>query len=268
MCFRKKPMDKKNILLVDDDATIRDLIKDALKKEYNILEASGYSEAVKLFKYPIDLALIDYVLPDSDGFEVLKAIRDVKPALPAIIMTGYSNENVVIKALRTEVADYIKKPVKLAYLRRRLSEILGGKESNRNSEGVESREEFILDGIAAYVEEKYMKDLTLDKLASMACINRFKFCRDFKKRFSQTFTSYLNTIRVKNAAELLKNPNLNITEIAYFVGYKSVIHFDRVFRAVYGISPREYRKKISNLLSQNKGVLKGPVKHKNYKDRT
>jgi two-component system response regulator YesN len=266
MCFRKKPMDKKNILLVDDDATIRDMIKDALKKEYNILEASNYSEAVKLIRYPIDLALIDYVLPDSDGFEVLKAIRDVKPSLPAIIMTGYSNENVVIKALRTEVADYIKKPVKLAYLRRRLLEILGGKDNSRNSESVESREEFILDGIAAYVEEKYMKDLTLDKLASMTCMNRFKFCRAFKERFEQTFTSYLNTIRVKNAAGLLKNPNLNITEIAYFVGYKSVIHFDRVFRAIYGISPRDYRKKISNLLSQDKAAIKGAVSHKNHKN--
>lgn len=90
---------------------VRDMIKDAFEREYNVLEASGYSDAIKLFRYPFDLALIDYVLPDSDGFEVLKAIREAKPALPAIIMTSYSNENIAIKAIRTEVTDYIKKEV-------------------------------------------------------------------------------------------------------------------------------------------------------------
>ncbi len=249
-------MNKKTILLVEDDTVVREVIKDALKREYNILEASGYSEAIKLFSYPIDLALIDYILTDSDGFEVLKAIREVKPALPAIIMTAYSNENVVLRAIRTEVADYIKKPLKLAYLRKRLSEILGDKEVNKNLEGLESREEFILDGVAAYLEEKYMKELTLDKVAGMACMNRFKFCRTFKERFGRSFISYLNSIRVKNAAELLKKPNLTVTEIAQFVGYKSITHFDRMFRAVCSVSPREFRKMANKSLIKKKYIPK------------
>lgn len=238
-------MEKKTILLVDDDTVVRDVIKQALIREYNILEASGYSEAVKLLKHPIHLALIDYVMPEYDGFDVLKALRKSKPALPAIIMTAYSDENVVLKALRTEVADYIKKPLKLAYLRKRLSEILGGKESNNHSETVESRKEFILDGIAAHIKENYMTNLTLDRLASMACINRFELSRAFRDRFGQTITSYLNSERVKGAVDLLKKPDLNITEIAHFVGYGSVTHFDRIFRAVHGISPLKYRRKLS-----------------------
>ncbi|OGW37990.1 MAG: hypothetical protein A2Y97_10055 [Nitrospirae bacterium RBG_13_39_12] len=242
----------KNILLVEDDTMVRTMIMDALEKEYNVFEASGYSEAVEQLGHQIDLALIDYVLPDSDGFELLKKIREVKPALPAIIMTAYSNETLVIKALRTEVADYIKKPLEIAYLRKRLSEILGGKENYDISESVESREEFILDAITAHIEENYMKDLTLNKLASMACMNRFKFCRSFKERAGQTFTSYLNRIRVKNAAELLKNHNLNITDIAFFVGYKNIVHFDRVFRAFYGVAPSEYRKKVSKKIIPEK----------------
>lgn len=251
----KKPVNKKTILLVEDDTVVREVIKDALKREYNVLEASGYSEAIKLFSYPIDLALIDYILPDGDGFEVLKAIREVKPELPAIIMTAYSNENVVLMAIRTEVADYIKKPLKLAYLRKRLSVILGNtekdKKNNNNFEGLESREEFILDSVAAYLEEKYMKELTLDKVAGIACMSRFRFCRTFKERFGQSFVLYLNSIRVKNAAELLKKPNLTITEISQFVGYKSITHFERMFRTIYGISPGEYRKKARKSLRNN-----------------
>jgi len=241
---------KKSVLLVEDDGVVRDVIKGVLEPEYNVLGASDYSEAVKLLRNPIDIAIIDYVLPDRDGFEVLKAVREmVDPTLPAIVMTGYSDENVLIKAIRTEVADYIKKPLNLTYLKRRLSEIFGGEDNNKYHESVETREEFILDGIAAYIEEGYMKDLTLDKLARMACMSRFKFCRAFKERFGQTFISYLNSIRIKNAANLLKNYNLSITEIAYFVGYRSAAHFNRVFKAAYKISPREYRKKLFNLIA-------------------
>jgi YesN/AraC family two-component response regulator len=221
------------------------MIKGFLEKEYNVLEASSYSGGVKLLRYPIDLALIDYILPDSDGFDLLKAIREEKVALPAIMMTGYSNEAVVIKALRSAVADYLKKPIKLSYLRRRLSEILGGEWISEQTDNVETKEEFILDGIAAYVGEKYMKDLTLDRISRMVCMNRFKFCRVFKQRFGKTFLSHLNSIRVKKASELLNNTNLTITEIAFFVGYGSFSQFKRVFKKVYGVSPKEYRRSIN-----------------------
>lgn len=234
---------KKSILLVEDDPVVRDIIKSALEKEYIVLEAKDYSEVTELLHCPIDLAIIDYILPDRDGFDVLKTLRETKPALPAIIMTGYSHERVVIRALRSEVADYIKKPLKLSYLRKRLSELFGNEKGYEDYEELESKEEFILDAIVEYIEDNYSKNLTLDKLASMACMNRFKFSKVFRKRFKQTFTSYLNSIRVKNAAELLRNPGINITEIAKVVGYSSATHFERVFKAVYGMTPSQYRKK-------------------------
>jgi YesN/AraC family two-component response regulator len=244
-------MNKKNIILIDDDTVVRDMIKDSLEKDYNVIEASTYTDVMNLLDNSIDLALIDYVLPDADGFDVLQTLRASKPSLPAIMMTGYGNETVVIKALRTEIVDYMKKPLKLSYLKKRLYEILGGNQNNKQYESVTSREDFILDGVVSHIEEKYMKHITLEKAASMACMNKFKFCRAFKERYGQTFITYLNGIRVKNAADLLRNDNLSITEIAYFVGYGSVVHFDRVFRSTYGISPREYRKTITNSSPQS-----------------
>lgn len=242
-------MEKKSILLVDDDEVVRNVIKDALKREYHVLEASGHSEAVKLLGNPIDLALIDYVLPDSDGFQVLKAIREEKLALPAIIMTGYSNEAIIIKALRSAVADYIKKPLSIVYLRRRLSEILGDHEAGRHHESVGTKEEFILDGMAAYIEENYMKNLTLNRISRMACMSKFRFCRAFKQRLGKTFSSYLNGIRLEKASELLKSSNLSATEIAFFVGYGSFSQFKRVFKRISGISPKEYRKTVSGSMN-------------------
>ncbi|MBI3398819.1 MAG: response regulator transcription factor [Deltaproteobacteria bacterium] len=244
-------MKRKNILLVDDDIVLRDLIKDALEGQCKVLTASTYAEAVNQLKNHIDLALLDYKLPDSDGLELLKTIRTERPLLPAIMMTGYSDEAVAIKAIRTGVTDYVKKPFNLRHLMKKVSEILGEginigyKGRERVFEAVKNRDECVMDGIAAYIEDKYTEELTLEKIAEMANMNRNKFCSAFKKRFGQTFTSYLNHMRIKRAAELLKNPDLNITEIAYFVGYGSIVHFERVFKEKYGVSPRKYRKMLN-----------------------
>jgi transcriptional regulator GlxA family with amidase domain len=77
-------------------------------------------------------------------------------------------------------------------------------------------------------------------------MNRFKFCRAFKQRFGKTFTSYLNNIRIKKASELLKNSNLSVTEIAFFVGYGSVSQFERIFKKVYALSPKDYQRSTVN----------------------
>jgi transcriptional regulator GlxA family with amidase domain len=96
-----------------------------------------------------------------------------------------------------------------------------------------------------------MGELTLDKLARLACMNRFSFCRAFKERFSQSFISYVNSIRLKNAGELLKDSRTSITEIAFSVGYRNSGHFNRVFKAIYKMSPREYRRKMICNSDQN-----------------
>jgi len=236
-------MKKKAILLVEDEAVVREMIRGALEREYDVLEASTYSEALHQLTHHIDLALVDYSLPDRDGFEVLKAAREAQPSLPVILMTGYGSEHVVIKALRVGVTDYIKKPLSFSYLMKRLSELLGMNLGNTFWKDTVTREEFIMDGIAAYIEDRSMEDLNLDKLSRMVCMSRFSFCRAFKGRFGLSFISYLNSIRVKKAARLLDDPNLRITEIATFVGYESVAHFGRVFRKVYGVSPTAFRTK-------------------------
>ncbi len=240
-------MSKKSILLVEDDIEVRTSTKEILEEIYNVFEASRYSEAVNHLKSPIDLAIIDYILPDLDGFDLLKAIRKVKPSLPVIMITGYSCEDAAIKAVRAGATDYMKKPLNIFYLIKRIAEIIGGEEDKRGSElaYVKNRAEFLIDGIAAYIDGKYMEDITRKKMADRTQMNRNKFCKVFKKRFGQTFTSYLNSVRAKKAAELLKNLDLTVTEIAYFIGYKNVVHFERIFKGAYGISPREYRKKLN-----------------------
>jgi len=232
---------KKSILIVEDDGLVRDILKCALEREYTVLEASRYSEAVGQLKNPLDLAIIDYDLPELDGFDVLEAIREAIPALPAIIITAYSHENLIIRALRAGATDYIRKPLCLKYLRSRLSEILEEREMDEHQCTADSREHFIIDGISLYIEENYMKELTRKTLTDIARMNRNKFSKAFKNRCGLTFKAYLRKIRIRNAVELLKNPDLRIMEIADLTGYGDVTHFERVFRQECQMSPQQYR---------------------------
>ena len=65
---------------------------------------------------------------------------------------------------------------------------------------------------------------------------------NFKKMFGTGFKEYLTSVRMKAAVKLLKDSNLNVTQIAYRVGFNSQNHFCKIFKATFGISPLQYRK--------------------------
>jgi YesN/AraC family two-component response regulator len=242
-------MSRKSILLVEDDEPVRSAIRDVLKMKYKVLEASGYPEAMKQAKKPVDLAVIDYSLPVKDGFQLLNSLRKKHPALPAIIITAYSNEELAIQAVRAGVTDYLRKPLTLKHLLQRVSEILRVKkeEEEEYTEMIKSRKEFLLDSIAMYIEKSYReRDLSLERLSATAHMDRYSFCRAFKQRFGQNFSAYINNIRIRNAVELLKNADLSIAEVAFLVGYRSPEYFNRVFKKIHGMSPKEYRERLGD----------------------
>lgn len=232
----------KSILIVDDDISIRDIIRTSFERHFTIVEAATYFDTMNLRTQSIDLAIIDYLLPDRDGFEVLRSLREHNPSLPVIMVTGHGNEDIIIRALRRNVTDYMPKPLNLKYLRQRVAGILRVDDSG-NDEGRFSCKGDHLDNIAKIIQDNYGENITLDMLARSAGMSRFSLCRAFKERFNQCLTSYINGIRMKNAEELLRNQDVSITEIAFSVGYRSSGHFNRVFKATYKMSPREYRRK-------------------------
>ena len=237
----------KSILLVEDDMLVRESISLALELKYNVLQASNCSKAVQQLGNPIDLVIVDYILPDGNGFELLKEIRKLDPSLPVIMLTAYSTEDLAMEALRNQVTDFIKKPSSIRYLMTKIAELL--KEDmeewhERDDPFVEpaKREEFIMDSVAFYIEKNYSKNLHPCKVASRINMNRTKFCTVFKKRFGQSFSSYLNTMRVKKAAELLKRSDLNIGDVAQFVGFRDASYFSKIFKKIYGVPPKQYKK--------------------------
>jgi AraC-like DNA-binding protein len=92
-----------------------------------------------------------------------------------------------------------------------------------------------------FIREHSTEDLSLGQVAAAVHTSIFYFCKLFRKVTGTPFTEFVSRTRVERAKNLLLNPNLRISEIAYEVGFQSLTHFNRVFKKVAGESPTEYR---------------------------
>jgi AraC-like DNA-binding protein len=92
-----------------------------------------------------------------------------------------------------------------------------------------------------YIQEHQTEELSLGQVAKAVNTSTFYFCKMFKKVTGINFTDYLSRVRIEKSKNLLLNPNLRVSEIAFEVGFQSLTHFNRVFKKILGQSPTEYR---------------------------
>lgn len=95
-----------------------------------------------------------------------------------------------------------------------------------------------------FINEHQTEDLTLGQVAKAVNTSTFYFCKMFKKATGINFTDYLSRVRIEKSKNLLLNPNLRVSEIAFEVGFQSLTHFNRVFKRILGQSPTDYRAKV------------------------
>ncbi|MCP3099979.1 response regulator transcription factor [Myxococcus sp. K15C18031901] len=119
-------MAARRVLVVEDDSAIRRGIVDALRFEgYEVLEAGARGEGQHLAeRTPVDLVLLDLVLPDGDGLELLGAVRKSRPTLPVIILTARGQEEDRVRGLKLGADDYVVKPFSVRELLARAGAVL------------------------------------------------------------------------------------------------------------------------------------------------
>ncbi len=93
----------------------------------------------------------------------------------------------------------------------------------------------------AYIAEHQTEELTLGQVAKAVNMSSYYFCKMFKKICGINFTDYVARVRIEKSKNLLLNPNLRVSEIAFEVGFQSLTHFNRVFKKILGQSPTDYR---------------------------
>ena len=105
----------------------------------------------------------------------------------------------------------------------------------------ENAEPPVMTKARAYIHEHQTEELKLGQVAKAVNMSSFYFCKTFKKISGINFTDYVARIRIEKSKNLLLNPNLRVSEIAFEVGFQSLTHFNRVFKKILGQSPTDYR---------------------------
>ena len=230
------------ILMVDDDADFREELRECLEG-YTIIEANNGAEALAILKKPnaIDLVILDAVMPQLSGTEVLREIKKIKPGLSIIMLTGQSSKDIAIEALKGRADDYIEKPVNVARFLEIVRATLATKalKNFKYPSGIHAK----MSQAKHFIEHNFDKKVTLEDVAGQACLSPKYFSRIFKEVVGQGFNEYRLSVKINRACELLKNSDHTVTEITDRLGYQNLESFIRMFEKIMKQSPTQYRHK-------------------------
>ena len=237
------------ILLVDDDKDFREEFCDYFE-DFQVIETSTGRDAIKLLKEPndIDVVILDVVLPDLRGTEVLKKMKKIAPDLDIIILTGYSSKDIAIEALKGHADDYIEKPINIDKMNiNKIKEIIERmmeeKKGKVDTDSIDIEDK--INKVKRFIERNYDKNISLKAASEVVCLSPKYLSRIFKENTGMGFNEYKLRNKIEKAKKLLKNTGYNINQIAFKLGYLNPESFLRIFKKFTGLTPTEFRKNVT-----------------------
>jgi signal transduction histidine kinase/AraC-like DNA-binding protein len=245
------------ILVVEDNDDLRNYLVDMLMAGYNIQSCSNGKDALVIIKeFNPDLVISDIMMPEMSGDELCSAIKtSVEMShIPVILLTALGDEKNILGGLEIGADAYITKPFSVGILKVTIKNILANRELLRQVyNSIENKEKHLpvnctntLDWkfIASVKEciEKNMGDLDfgVDVLSNQHHMSRTSFYNKLKALTGYAPADYIRMIRLQRAAQLLKQKEYTITEIAEIVGFSDAKYFREVFKKYYNVSPSKF----------------------------
>jgi signal transduction histidine kinase/DNA-binding response OmpR family regulator/ABC-type sugar transport system substrate-binding protein len=234
--------DFNTILVVDDDPGTLEMharIVQAQSPSHRVLKARNGLEALDMLqREPIDLVLLDLMMPGLDGFGVLEAMRsqDATRDIAVIVLTGQALTENDMARLNDGVATVLSKG--LFSPEETLAHIDTALERNRE---LSQQAQCLVRQAMAYIHEHYAESISRTDLAKHVALNEDYLTACFRKELGVTPITYINRFRVNQAQQLLLDTGKSVTEIALDVGFSDSGYFSRVFRREVGLSPTDYR---------------------------
>ena len=246
-----------NILIVDDDAEIAHYIKTELSDWYRFEHASNGKEGLKMLltgKY--DLVISDVMMPEMDGVTMLKKIKGNSNVsdIPVILLTSKSEVENRLEGLRKGADAFLAKPFNMEELHILIDNLVDnvrrirGKYSGAQGQKakieqiqVKGNNDALMERVMKYMNEHLTDpDLNVEKLTEDVGISRAQLHRKLKEIAGVSAGEFIRNLRLEQAARLIEEGQINITQVAYSVGFSNQTHFSTVFKKHYGMSPSEY----------------------------
>ena len=254
----KKKKDIK-ILIIEDNQEIRYYLKQSLRENYETMGAAngkiGYELAVEHIP---DLIITDVMMPELDGIELCRMLKNevLTQHIPIIILSAKSTIEDTLEGLETGADDYISKPFNEQILLAKVRTLLTNRqkliEKFQLRPVIENQSEDnatlnfddpfairVIDFIRDHISDE---SLSSEKIETHFKISKMQLYRKLKAVTGWSVNSLIREVRISEAKKLLKNPTLNISEVAYHLGFTDPLYFSKYFKKEVGVSPVQFRK--------------------------
>ena len=245
------------ILLVDDDIEICRYLKSELSDWYRFVICNNGKEALnQLFSDDFDLVISDVVMPEMDGITLLRNIKGNANIshVPVIMLTSKSEISDRLEGIKLGADAYLAKPFSLEELhltidnlidnvRRLKGKFTGALKQDDKVEKVEVKgyDEELMERIMKVVNENLSdSDFNVEKMCDEVGVSRTQLHRKLKEMTGVPTSEFLRNIRLNEAARLIREHKINITQVSYMVGFANNSHFSTAFKKYFGMSPTEY----------------------------
>ena len=248
------------ILLVDDDIEICRYLKSELSDWYRFVICNNGKEALKqLLSGDFDLVVSDVVMPEMDGITLLRNIKGNANIshVPVIMLTSKSEISDRLEGIKLGADAYLAKPFSLEELhltidnlidnvRRLKGKFSGALKQDDKVEKIEVKgyDEELMERIMKVVNENLSdSDFNVEKMCDEVGVSRTQLHRKLKEMTGVPTSEFLRNIRLNEAARLIRERKINITQVSYMVGFANNSHFSTAFKKYFGMSPSEYAAK-------------------------
>ena len=258
---RPKSQSNYRVLIVDDDAEIGQYITQELGSYYHITSVTSAREAMRELlgadpEKQYDLVVSDVMMPEMDGFTFLRMVKTNMNLshIPVVMLTSKSDVANRLEGLEKGADAFLAKPFDMDELHVVINNLISknlrlkGKYS-----GVQQQKDKIVEtkvkGNDEALMERIMKvvnqhlddsDFNVEMLTKEVGISRAQLHRKMKEMTGLPVSEFIRNIRLEQAVRLLEEQKINVTQVAYTVGFSNLAHFSTVFRKQFGVSPSEY----------------------------
>ncbi len=252
---------KKNIVLVDDDSEMRSYLKLELQSIYNVdVCANGREAWAKISTGIPDAVITDLIMDKMDGAELCEKIKKNPGTnhIPVILLTSSTDEQSQHRCFNSGADRYFTKPISLDMLKSALAGAIATREAikNKYSRDIDygygdikmanSDNELSTKVIAIIRKNIENSDFSVEELSREIGMSRVHLNRRLKETMNISPSNLIRSIRLKQAAYLLINNKVNISEVAYKVGFSTHSYFSNSFHDYFGMTPKEFTAQYAN----------------------
>ncbi len=257
---KRQAKTKRNIILVDDDSEMRAYLKVELQAFYNVETCSNGKEAwSKITKTRPDAVVTDLMMEGMDGAELCEKVKKNPETnhIPVIILTSSSDENSQQRCIDSGADRFLTKPISLEILKSTIANAISTRETIRNkfreidyrfsdTQMPDSSNKLVAKVIETIRKNMENTDFGVEDLSREVGMSRVHLNRKLKETMNISPSNLIKSIRLKQAAFLLINNKVNISEVAYKVGFSTHSYFSNSFHDYFGMTPKEFVTKYMN----------------------